>query len=198
MSSITANTFISTLINSGSDANLNLYEVTFSPQSNILNVDSSTINNTVSCRVVSFPNLIQKNNTTSDIVYQNISIPILNTGSDINRNLGFEIRLDEEYYILEKLRVLQSIDSLGNITYSKDKLINITLTAYTPSTENLNSFTYKSIYSWEFYNCYITQISPINFAYDSIGTGRITVNFIYEYFKESRETDTITETPSTP
>ena len=174
--------FLTTLINSGADASLNLYTVTFQP---LKGDDITTVKEQFSCRITQLPNLLQRDNTTSEVGYQNVSIPVINTGSSMNRSLGFSIRIDEDYYIWKKLRELQCIDNFGNIVEDNKKKINITLSALKADSCAISSDNYYTIYEWKFYDCFITSVSPINYNYDNASTATTSVNFIWRYYEEN-------------
>lgn len=174
--------FLTTLINSGADASLNLYTVTFQP---LEGDDITTVKEQFSCRITQLPNLLQRDNTTSEVGYQNVSIPVINTGSSMNRSLGFSIRIDEDYYIWKKLRELQCIDTFGNIVEDNKKKINITLSALKADNCAVSSDNYYTIYEWKFYDCFITSVSPINYNYDNASTATTSVNFIWRYYEEN-------------
>lgn len=180
---LNSSNFIQTLINSGADASLNLFEVTFQPmQGN----DMTTVKESFSCRITQIANLLQRDNATVEIGYQNISIPIISTGTSINRTLGFSIRLDDDYYIFSKLRELQSIDEFGNIIQNENKKVKITLKALKPlSTSSIGTNNYFTVYQWEFFDCYITSVSAITYSYDSNTTATASVNFIWKHCTES-------------
>lgn len=181
---LNSSNFIQTLINSGPDASLNLFEVTFQPmQGN----DMTTVKESFSCRITQLANLLQRDNITVDIGYQNISIPIISTGTSINRTLGFSIRLDDDYYIFSKLRELQSIDEFGNIIQNENKKVKITLKALKPlNTPSMSANNYFTVYQWEFFDCYITSVSAITYNYDSNTTATASVNFIWKHCTESK------------
>lgn len=178
--SLNSTSFIQTLINSGADASLNLFEFTFQP---LEGDDITTVKEAFSCRVTQIANVLQKDNTTSEVGYQNISIPVLNTGTQMTRTLGFNIRIDEDYYIYDKLRKLQSIDNFGNITFDKKKRVNITVRPLKPAS---NGTYYYGAYQWKFYDCYIYGISALTYAYSGAETGNTSANFIWSYCEEGR------------
>lgn len=178
--SLNSTSFIQTLINSGADASLNLFEFTFQPQKGD---DLTTVKETFSCRVTQITNLYQRDNTTTEIGYQNISIPVIGTGTQITRTLGFNVRIDEDYYVYDKLRQLQSIDNFGNITFNKNKRVNVTIKPLRPAT---NGTYYYGTYKWKFYDCYIYSVSALTFAYSSATTGDTSVNFIWSYYEEEQ------------
>ena len=184
--------FIQTLINSGADASLNLFEVTFQPKGTpdgMEEDDITTLKESFSARITQIPNLLQRDNTTSEISYQNISIPILNVGTNITRSLGFSIRIDDSYYIYDRLRKLQSLDIYGNITKDKNKLVDITVTTLKPQATAYTENDYYSTYQWKFYDCYITSVSALTFDYSSTSTGSTSVTFIWKYSEEGLLTE---------
>ena len=176
--SLNSTSFIQTLINSGADASLNLFEFTFQPQKGD---DLTTVKETFSCRVTQIANLYQRDNTTTEIGYQNISIPVINTGTQMMRTLGFNIRIDEDFYVYNKLRQLQSIDNFGNIIFDKNKLVDITVRPLRPAT---NGTYYYGTYQWKFHDCYIYSLSALTFEYASATTGNTSANFIWSYCEE--------------
>lgn len=186
--------FITTLINSGADANLNLFTATFRPLG--LKAKGTEVENAFSCRITNVSNLLQRNNTTVDIPYQNVTIPKVSSGSSIPKTLSFQIRLDDKYYVLDNLRQLQCIDTFGNVTIDDTKKINIIIEALKPPTisseysrinESNGLETFYTQYKWIFKSCYIISVSPLNYDYGSSSTGTVTVSFIWKEYEESVE-----------
>lgn len=192
--SLATKDFIKTIIDSGADASMNLFTITFRPLG--LKEKNTEVENTFSCRITNIANLLQRNNTSVDIPYQNVTIPKLSSGSDLPKKLSFTIRLDDTYYILDTLRQLQSIDNFGNIVEDESKKLKIIISAYKPATSggkysSVNSAiiieNFYSQYTWTFNECYITNISPLTYGYENASVGTMTVGFIWKSYEESRE-----------
>ena len=191
--SLATSEFISTLINSGADASLNLFTATFRPIG-LEGSQGTDIESTFTCRITNVPNLVSRDNTPIDILYQNVNIPKLSQGTNFPKTISFSVRLDDSYILLEQLRSLQRIDRYGNIDGNEgtSKKIKITIEALKPSLSN--SETFCTIYKWVFYDCFITAISPINFEYNSTSSGAVTVSFIWKDCEESSVIETTNET----
>lgn len=190
--SLATKDFIKTIIDSGADASMNLFTLTFRPLG--LKDKITEVENAFSCRVTNIANLLQRDNATVDVPYQNVTIPKISSGSALPKKLTFTIRLDDAYYVWDNLRQLQSIDTFGNIIEDESKKLKILVSAYKPASISSysinNTIGTESLYSqyiWTFNDCYITGISPISYGYDNTNVGTTTVSFIWKTYEENRE-----------
>jgi len=178
MAIVKSNTFLDTLIQTGPDASLNLFSVSFKP------IDDTLYNSQLSCRTTTFVTP-KRNVVTTDILYQNIKIQKVASGSEIDKTVNFNIRLDDNYELLSYLRSKQCINGLGEFVEDVDKRFTITVDALKPYGSLLSNEQYTSIYRWKFYDCYITTVGDISFGYENSGAPNVVVSFVYSYFEES-------------
>lgn len=181
MSVLRSKNFLSTLIKTGADASLNLYTVSFRPYKN----NSSLYNSLLSLRTVTAPTLVTRDLTTTEINYQNITVPVINPGSSITKTQSFTIRVDNKYKVLSLLRNNQCLDENGDFFKDENKKFEITVDALAPKMDRYSSEEYETVYRWIFRNCYITQVSPLSYDYESAGQASINVTFIWESYSET-------------
>ena len=177
MGSLKANSFISTLINTGADASLNLFTA------NIYMLNTGLNNSNLSFRITSFPQTPQRDVPTQELSFLGTSINIPVYGSTLKRSSSFVVRIDEDYQIYDLLRDLQCVNDNGVFKEQQSKRFNLKIEAYRPTRSLGTVYDYISIYSWDFKDCYITTVSPLAYSYDSSNNATATVGFIYKTFK---------------
>ena len=87
MGSLKANSFISTLINTGADASLNLFTA------NIYMLNKGMDNSSLSFRITSFPQTPQRDVPTQELSFLGTSINIPVYGSTLKRSSSFVVRI---------------------------------------------------------------------------------------------------------
>lgn len=176
------NTFLSELIDAGTDAFLNLYKVTFNKETGEADERLSSL--TVRTSSINFPKI---KNTTTTVTYLNQEFQVVTPGFNIDRSITFRLRLDNNYNIIDLLKdylcVVDSGSNVGNFVKETNKQLIIKLEAESSMdiTGALNPG-----YTWTFYNCYITDISSITYDYSSGNTASINVTFIYSYYENDK------------
>ena len=177
MGGLKSKDFINVLISNGADASSNLFGATLS-LSNGLN------NSLLSFRIVNFPQTPQRDVVTQDLPILGTSVTIPVAGSTLKRQSSFVLRVDENYSVYNKLRNLQCVYDNGYFEEDTSKRFNLKIEAFKPSNAIGSSYNYSPIYEWDFYDCYITTVSPLSYSFDSPSTLTTTVGFIYKDFKE--------------
>lgn len=180
MGKIYANTLLDTLIGTGADASLNLFLATFTP----INALSKA---SISYRITGVPSIAKRSISTVSVPYQNTSLKILAPSSTIDRQSSFSVRIDSAYKVLETLKSFLCIDSNGNFVKDTQKQFKLKVEALKPTVSvDSSSPSYSSVYEWNFYDCYITDISQLSYDYNSSSTGIVTVSFIWSRYTEER------------
>lgn len=180
MGKIYANTLLDTLIGTGADASLNLFLATFTP----INALSKA---SISYRITGVPSITKRSISTVSVPYQNTSLKILAPSSTIDRQSSFSVRIDSAYKVLETLKSFLCIDSNGNFVKDTQKQFKLKVEALKPTVSiDSSSPSYSSVYEWNFYDCYITDISQLSYDYNSSSTGIVTVSFIWSRYTEER------------
>ena len=169
--------FIGILINNGADASSNLFEATISLSEGL---NSSLL----SFRITNFPQTPQRDVVTQELPILGTSVIIPVAGSTIKRQSSFVLRVDENYKVYEKLRDLQCVYDNGFFKEDVSKRFNLKIEALKPSKAIGSSYNYSPIYEWDFYDCYITTVSPLSYSFESPSVLTTTVGFIYKDFNE--------------
>lgn len=178
MSVLNSNNLLSTLIKTGPDASLNLYIVNFRP------IKSDLYNSLLSLRTTSAPSLVTRDVVTTTISYNNIDVEIPAAGAQIEKKQTFTLRVDGKYKVLSTLRAYQCIDNHGDFNKDDDRRIEITVDALAPSREMFSDSEFKSVYRWTFYDCYVTNVTPLSYNYESATPATVNVTFIWKTYKE--------------
>lgn len=180
MGKIYANTLLNTLIGTGADSSLNLFIVTFTP----INTLSKA---SISYRITGVPSIAKRSINTVSIPYQNVSLKKIAPSSSIDRQGSFSVRVDSSYKVLETLKSFLCVDSDGNFIKDTQKQFKLKVEALKPTVSvDSSSPSYSTVYEWEFYDCYITDISQLSYDYNSTSTGSVTVSFIWSRYTENR------------
>lgn len=178
MSVLKSSDFLSTLIKTGPDASLNLYTISF------LRNGSSVYNSLLSLRTTNIESLVTRDITTATLPYQNVDIQVVSSGTSITKTQTFSIRVDKDYRVLETLRNYQCIDENGDFYRDENKKIDITIDALSPSDDMYSQGEYKSVYRWKFNDCYVTNIVPLSYSYESPATASVNVTFVWSTYLE--------------
>lgn len=174
--------FLQTLINSGPDAQSNLYEVVFTSSDS---TSSDDIQSRLRCRVSNFSIPSIEENTTS-IPYQNTNVEIITNGLSLTKKITLNIRLDSNYeiynYLLDKL----CVNTYGDFELDPSKSMTIDVFPFTygtsadPTPDGMyNVPELGSPHMWSFYDCYITSVGTISYTYLNSGIISIPISFIY-------------------
>lgn len=166
--------FLQQLIGTGPDASLNLFKINIVP----LNNEDLKKFESLSFRTTQFITP-KKDSVVAQIPYQNTTITIPTSGTQIDRSMTIPMRVDAKMSVMSLLRKYQLIkDTLGN--YERDENKKLTLSVISMD----STFEVSGVYKWTFYNCYITSVSQLTYDYNSSNTGNVNVTFIYSYFDE--------------
>lgn len=182
MGNLKAKDFISTLMNTGADAYSNLFRATLTFGETALIRLSEMTTPEMSFRIVNFPQTPSRDIVTQDIPYMGTSVSIPVFGSTIKRSSSFVIRVDEDYLVYDKLRKLQCVNDDGVSQKLDVNKFNLKIEAFRPSQDTSSIYDYSCVFEWNFYDCYITTVSPIAYSYDSSNAISATVGFIYKNF----------------
>lgn len=177
MSVIKSKLFLQNLIQTGPDASLNLFAVNFLP------FGETDYDNMLSLRTTQFPTP-KRDVSTASLLYQNIELKKLVPSSSIDREITFNVRVDNYYNILSKLRSKQAIDDIGLFDSNEEDSYTIIVDALRPYMSLGTTEQYITAYRWIFYDAYIKNIGSMNFSYESAATGTTTVGFVYSRFEE--------------
>lgn len=182
MGSLKAKDFITTLINTGADASLNLFQATLSLRNTELNTELNS--SLLSFRITSLPQTPSRDVVTQELPYMGTSISIPVFGSTLKRASSFTIRVDENYKVYSSLRELQCVNDDGVFTLDKNKRFNLKIEAMRPTQDTSSIYDYCTVYEWDFSECYITTVSALAYNYDSSSQATSTVGFIYRDYNE--------------
>lgn len=183
MGNLKAKDFISTLMGTGADAYSNLFKATLTFKEIGVPRLSNATSQEMSFRITSFPQTPSRDVVTQEIPYMGVSVSIPVFGSTLKRSSSFIMRVDENYSIYEKLRDLQCLTDDGVFQKLDANKCNLKIEVFRPSQDTSSIYDYVPIYEWNFYDCYITTVSPIAYNYESSNAITTTVGFIYKDFK---------------
>ena len=204
------NQTLANLIDSGADAQANLFEVTIlggKDDIEFSNKEAQEIQKNLTFRINNF-NAPAKQLQTQDLPYQTASLKKVVPGSSLTRQLDFNIRLDYNYQIYWYLHRLFAGDSFGNFDLnllnknSQDYVCTIQVKALSPKQIKLGNIptaaeeeAYRTAYitspaqfdvsySWTFFDCYLIQIPQVAFGYEQTGSLTPTFSFIFGMMTE--------------
>ena len=86
----------------------------------------------------------------------------------------------EKYYNKETNTYIFHEDGVTIVKFH----FNLKIEALKPSKAIGSSYNYSPIYEWDFYDCYITTVSPLSYSFESPSVLTTTVGFIYKDFNE--------------
>lgn len=204
------NQTLANLIDSGADAQANLFEVTIlggKDATEFSNKEAQEIQKNLTFRINNF-NAPAKQLQIQDLPYQTASLKKVVPGSSLTRQLDFNIRLDYNYQIYWYLHRLFAGDSFGNFDLnllnknSQDYVCTIQVKALSPKQVKLGNIptateeeAYRTAYitspaqfdvsySWTFFDCYLIQIPQVAFGYEQTGSLTPTFSFIFGMMTE--------------
>ena len=153
------------------DAALNLYEIYFEPQG------EAKLDTIYSYRT-NYIAIPKRKSTTSEVMYQNVKIPLLSPGSDIDKQLSFTLRIDRDYLTVKAFEKSLAHKPNGEFDYNSSILWDITVFAY-KNDLNGDSNDFTPVKKWKFKNCKIVEIASYNYDYSSVDVPTTTVSFIW-------------------
>ena len=186
--------FLSQLIQSGPDAQGNLYKATFI----FAGEDSEGIldSNIPEEKKESLAVRLTKYNSPSvaiqsiSIPYQNISLNIPAAGTTLENKLSLSFRMDDNYELYTLLKSSIPLNSDGTWSPKKEsdfkpyRWKSIKIEAYRG-----NKITVESGYknaagvTWEYIDCNLLGVPSLSYSYGSAQSLEVTCNFIYSYCK---------------
>ena len=189
------NVFLSQLIQSGPDAQSNLYRAKFTLTGDTLKSSQDTVDGESG---IYLPVRLTKYNSptrsiqTASLPYQNISIQIPVASSTLENKLSLTFRLDAGYKLYELLRTSLPLNSLGGFNSPtesiadryKERTWKIEVIAYSGS-EGTESAMYektpgKGTASWTYFNCKLLNLPSLGYGYGSTNSLEVSCDFLYE------------------
>ena len=164
-------TFLPELINSGADAQRNLYRVTFTS-----NFDSRSEGFNSQKLTVRLENFIIPGvgASTVKLPYQNTFIEKSAPSHDIAKTTQFNIRLDNDYSVYNKL--LSMLDVAPNGDYS-DEARDWTITVESFKDGSVDELDVAE--AWVFYHCRVLKVPNISFDYTGSGAIKLPITISY-------------------
>lgn len=178
---LSSNDYLSTLINTGADAQNNLYELTFKLYKGSA-VDNLSIIEELKVRTEKFDTPKLGANT-KKFVYQNIEVEKLLPSSSLEKRLNLDFRLDANYKLFNALKSTLPINVKGE--YDNPSYY-WTITA---SALNANDNDYEVVCTWHFNKCYLVDLSSFNYSYNSSNAITIRSSFVYDYVTIGEDTN---------
>lgn len=199
-------TALESLIDTGSDSQTNLFDVTFIPSVyNTTSILTSLVSGglsllsdltgaggdvsrtlfSVRCQNVDIP---QQNVSKVDLPYQSTTVPKIVPGTSYDRTLRLRFRLDSNYFLYTLLRNSMSTDSKGMYTFNKNNKWSLLVTSLKDTdklidNKGLLNFDFlRPSYLWLFKECYLTDVTQLSFSYDSSTNLTCTATFIFERY----------------
>lgn len=215
------NQTLANLIESGADAQANLFEVTIFAGyegTEFSSLEAQAIQKNLTFRINNF-NAPAKQLQSQDLPYQTAVYKKIVPGSSLTRQLDFNIRLDYNYQIYWYLHRIFAGDSFGNFDLnllnknSQDYVCTIQVKALSPKQVKLGNIpsaaeeeAYKTAYitspaqfeisySWTFFDCYLIQIPQVSFGYEQSGSITPTFSFIFGMMTEGIGETGLVSTP---
>lgn len=191
------NVFLSQLIQSGPDAQSNLYRAKFTLIGDALKSEQNTIDEKIylPVRLTKYSSPARSIQTVS-LPYQNISIQIPVASSTLENKLSLTFRLDAGYKLYELLKTslpLNSWGESGSTTQSiTDKYENrtwkIEVNAYSGSGGSESNM-YKDtsevgIINWTYLNCKLLNLPSLGYGYSGTSSMEVSCDFLYERCEE--------------
>lgn len=193
------NVFLSQLIQSGPDAQSNLYRAKFTLTGGTLKSSQDTVDGESG---IYLPVRLTKYNSptrsiqTASLPYQNISIQIPVASSTLENKLSLTFRLDAGYKLYELLKTSLPINNLGGFnsttesiaTRYEKRLWEIKISAYSGSEEE-GSAMYREtpgegVMSWTYFNCKLLNLPSLGYGYGSTNSLEVSCDFLYERCEE--------------
>ena len=199
------------LISNSSDAQLNLFDVTFiltNPNDEELGLQNSL---TVRTNVFNSPSF--QNNTTQ-VPYMNTTLSVVSPSTNIPRTLNIQIRLDDRYDVVSFLRGRVLANEDADWDYDENKRFDLVVYAYNapgPITETNISRSYSNytdeygpvtrvsfnrntstnlylqpVYQWTFHDCYLTNIPSLSYNYQGSAQGVFPLTIVFNRYEEGK------------
>ena len=164
---------LSDLIGMGPDAYSNLFkiEMTGLPEGEDLK--------SICARTTSFISP-QRGSNSESIPYQNITIDIPTSGTDLPRKMDMTIRLDSSYKAYDTLRKLQLVNSDGYYEKDPNKMIGQMHVQAFDTMQGMLS----PVYEWTFYNIYVLSLTKLTFGYEGANSLNFNISLIWERYEE--------------
>ena len=191
------NVFLSQLIQSGPDAQSNLYRAKFTLTGDVLKNERNTIDEGIYLPVrLTKYNSPARSIQTVPLPYQNISIQIPVASSTLENKLSLTFRLDAGYRLYELLKTSLPLNSRGESSSTAESVANkygkrtwkIEVDAYSGD-EGLESTMYKDIpgegtVNWTYLNCKLLNLPSLGYGYGSTSSLEVSCDFLYERCEE--------------
>ena len=194
------NVFLSQLIQSGPDAQSNLYRAKFTLEGEFENKED---NQELIDKKVFLPVRLTKYNSparsiqTASLPYQNISIQIPVSSTSLENKLSLTFRMDDNYLLYELLKNSLPLNSSWESDTNeasisdlyKKRTWEIEVNAYSGSTE-FGKTMYKEdmemgSINWVYYGCKLLNIPSLGYGYNSTGSMEVSCDFLYGLCEES-------------
>ena len=196
---MTDNIFLSQLIQSGPDAQSNLYRAKFTLEGE-LKASQRLIDEEIflSVRLTKY-NSPARSIQTISLPYQNISLQIPVVSSTLENKLSLTFRLDNNYKLYKLLGESLPLKSTGEsglgeeslASIYKNKTWKIEIHCYN-GTEDSNGTMYKDVpgeadgaITWTYSGCKLLNIPSLGYGYGNAGAMEVSCDFIYEKCEES-------------
>jgi hypothetical protein len=188
------NVFLSQLIQSGPDAQGNLYKATFTfAEKDSEGILDSSIGETgkesLAVRLTKYnsPNIAIQ---AIAIPYQNINLNIPVAGTTLENKLSLSFRMDDNYRLYTLLKSSIPLNSEGTWSEEKESSFkpyrwkSIKVEAYRGNKISAESG-YKDAtgVAWEYIDCNLLGVPSLSYGYGSAQSLEVTCNFIYSYCK---------------
>ena len=193
------NVFLSQLIQSGPDAQSNLYRAKFTLEGEFENKED---NQELIDKKIFLPVRLTKYSSparsiqTASLPYQNISIQIPVASSTLENKLSLTFRLDAGYKLYELLRTSLPLNSWGGFNSPmesiadryKERTWKIEVIAYSGN-GGTESAMYeetpgKGTASWTYFNCKLLNLPSLGYGYGSTNSLEVSCDFLYERCEE--------------
>ena len=172
---------LSDLIGMGPDAYSNLFkiEMTGLPSMENIGIPSGDDLKKICARTTSFISP-QRGSSSEAIPYQNITVEIPTSGTDLPRKMDMTIRLDSEYKAYDVLRRLQLVNNDGYYEKDPNKMIGQMHVQAFDTKQGMLS----PVYEWTFYNIYVLSLTKLTFGYEGSNALNFNISLIWERYEE--------------
>ena len=192
--------FLQSLIESGPDAQGNLYKATFTFASSnkagflATTVDSLIPSEELSVRLTKYNSPSVAISTVS-LPYQNLSINIPTVSSTLDNKLNLTFRMDDGYSLYKLLIECNPLKSSGAWGAS-DNEVNLTpyiwntikIEAYSGSKATPSKgYDEATALSWEYHDCKLLDVPSISYGYSNAQAIEVSCNFTYSYCSTLQE-----------
>lgn len=191
------NNYITTLLNHSSDAQGNLFYVTFSPTTAMSGSDGSGVEDmTIRCSGINIPATEQG---TYSVKFMNATVDRPNAKVELNRQFDITFRVDSNYEVYRKLILQERVtfDPIKGYTATniddKTNLFDISVsvpkitkdTANTPAGEATKEGTIENFEElFRFKHCWISSVDNVSYKYGSSDPLTVKATIQYIYFED--------------